>query len=475
MVGFRVAERALGFVSLLVLARLLMPADFGIVAMAMSIVAMIELAGAFGFDVALIRHPDPRRQHFDTVFAMNVLIGIAGAVVLLVLARPVAAFFDERNLVAVTMVLGAAWAVQGFENVGTVLFRRNMEFGREFVFLTAKRVLGFVITLIAAFMLRNYWALVIGMVVGRVASTLLSYAVHPYRPRFSLAALGELMLFSRWLFLGNVVGFLNLRLSTFVIGRFGGPRDLGHYTVAYEIGTLPTSELLAPINRAIIPGFARMAGDPGSLRNGFLEIMGVTTLVAVPAAFGIAALAQPIVRVLLTDKWTEVTPILQVLAFLGAIAAILSTSYPAYYALGRPKIAVGISTVRLAIVLPAMILAAAQWGAIGAAWADLGAAVLTLPVSTAVACRILGIDLRELLGRVWRPFVAAAVMYLTVVRLSGDFDLLASQTHPAIALGAAVVAGVLVYVAMIAVLWLSTGRGPGSERRVLEALRSRSR
>lgn len=473
MIGFRAAERGLGIISLLILARLLLPEDFGLVAIATSVVALIEIAGAFGFDVALIQHRDPQRAHFDTVFTMNALIGAGGGIVLAVLAWPTAQWFGDARLFEVMLVLAVTWAIQGLENVGPVLFRRNMEFRREFWFLTSRRLLTFVTTLAAAFALRSYWALVIGVVTGRIGMVALSYLMHPYRPRFSLAAMRELMSFSAWLFLSNVLGFFILRLSTFVVGRTDGPREVGYYTLAYEVGTLPTSELLAPINRAIIPGFARMARDTQSLGRGFLEVMGTTTLFVVPAAFGIAAVAEPAVQLLLTDKWSGAVPLLKILAFLGAAAAIIASAFPAFYALGRPRAGAMISSVRFAIMVPAMLWAGSQWGVIGVAWADLGAALLALPFAVTIACRAIGIPIAQLVARVWRPILASAAMYALVRAVVA----LAHETYPGLSsareLLIGVLAGLIAYPILVAGLWLASGRGPGTERLLLAMLEAR--
>lgn len=471
MIGFRTADRGLGIISLLILARLLMPEDFGLVAIAMSVVALIELTGAFGFDVVLIQHRDPKDEHFNTVFTLNVLIGVGGGLALAGLAHVTAVYFADDRLIHVMYVLGIAWAVQGFENVGTVMFRRNMEFRREFAFLTSKRLLTFVTTLIAAFVLRSYWALVIGIVTGRVAMVVLSYAMHSYRPRFSLAAIRELMSFSFWLFLGNVVGFFNQRLSTFIIGRFDGAHQVGQYTVAYEIGTLPTSELLAPINRAIIPGFARMACEPDHLRDGFLAVMSLTTAFAVPAAFGIAAIAEPLVITLLTDKWAEAVPLLQVLAFLGAISAITSSAFPAFYALGRPRVGTLIHGLRLATVVPAMLAGASMFGVIGIAWADLSATLLVLPFSIVIACRALDLSVTTLLRQIWRPFAASLGMYFSVKALLEFAHATYPGLHGVTVLLAAIGAGIVIYAILLFVLWFVLGRDAGIEARLLQLAR----
>lgn len=473
MMGFRLAERTLGIVSTIILARLLIPEDFGLVAMAMSIIALIELASVFGFDTTLIRHEDPKRQQFDTAFTLNAVLGLLCGGTMLLCARPTAAFYGEPRLVDLISVLALAWAIQGFENVGTVMFRRDLQFHREFILRAGTRVLSFCATLIAALTLRSYWALIIGMITGRIAMVALSYIMHPYRPRFSLRASRELFSFSVWLFFTNILEFLNNRLSSFVIGRMSGSYSLGLYTIAYEIGTLPTSELLAPVNRAIFPGFARMAHDLDQLRAGFLDVLGVTILFCVPAAFGIAAVAEPLVLVVLSAKWAGVIPLLQVLALLGAAAAITGANISVYYALGRPNIVTALNAAQLVILVPSMIFAGLQFGAIGVAWAELGATLAILPVSIAVAVRVTGIRLSQLASRTWRPVSASILMFVTVRELMIHMGSPPVGPPEVLRLAVGVGVGVAMYIGIVLGLWYVSGRGPGAETRLLDVARAK--
>jgi PST family polysaccharide transporter len=266
MVLFRLFDRAVGLASTVILARLLVPADFGAVAMAMSVIALIELATAFSFEIALIQKRDPQRVHYDTAWTLNVLLAAGGALVTAALAYPTAAFYGEPRLVPVMWAIGAAWLVSGFENVGIVNFRREMDFAREFRFLALRRVAAFVVTLTAALTLRSYWALVIGMAAGRVFGVLLSYAMHPFRPRFSLFASRELFGFSGWMLANNVAHAVTGRIPQFFVGRLLGAQALGAYTVGAEIAQLAYTEIVAPISRALIPGYSRLAGDLDALR-----------------------------------------------------------------------------------------------------------------------------------------------------------------------------------------------------------------
>jgi O-antigen/teichoic acid export membrane protein len=208
MVLFKLLERSIGLVSTVILVRLLLPADFGLVAMATSIIAVLELLGALNFDAALIQNPNAERRHYDTAFTFNVLFGSVCALLLLLLAWPAAGFYNEPRLTPVIAWLALSTWIGGFENIGVVAFRKNMRFDQEFKFLLAKKLIAFAVTVSLAFALRSYWALVVGMVTSRACGVVISYFSQAYRPRLTLSARHELLHFSRWLLLNNILFFL---------------------------------------------------------------------------------------------------------------------------------------------------------------------------------------------------------------------------------------------------------------------------
>src|SRR5688572_20549067 len=179
----RICIKGLGLINTVILARLLVPADFGLVAMAMAIIALLELFGAFNFDVALIQRQDAGRGFYDTAWTLNIALGLAVAIVLSLIALPAADFYNEPRLSAVTYALAIGIFAAGFENIGVVAFRKDLDFRKEFVLRIVQKVCAVFITLPLAFTLRSYWALVIGQVSASFLSVLISYHVHPYRPR----------------------------------------------------------------------------------------------------------------------------------------------------------------------------------------------------------------------------------------------------------------------------------------------------
>jgi len=241
----RIGIKALALVNTVVLARLLVPADFGIVAMAVSVIAGLELFRAFNFDLALIQRQHADRSLYDTAWTFNVLLGLVLALALAVAAFPAATFFNEPRLASVIHALTISVLVSGFENIGVIAFRKDLAFSREFALRMVQKACATAITLPLAFYWRSYWALVVGMVSGDLFSVLISYYAHPFRPRFSLKAWRDLFSFSKWLLANNVLWFLRDRSPDYLLGRLAGAGALGLFTISFEISNLPTSERAA--------------------------------------------------------------------------------------------------------------------------------------------------------------------------------------------------------------------------------------
>jgi O-antigen/teichoic acid export membrane protein len=466
MVAFKVTERTLTLVSTIVLARLLLPADFGIVAMAMSIVATLEVLTSFSLDIAIIQRADVERAHLDTAWTFNVVFGVLIALMRVVLAHPTAAFYREPNLVPVMYALAVGWFAQGLENIGPVAFRRELDFHKEYWFMSSKKLATFLVTIPLAIWLHNYWALVIGTLTGKILSVWISYLAHPFRPRLSLRGARDLLHFSRWIVVNNILYFVNQRTSDIVIGRLSGAQSLGVYNLSFEISNLPTSELAAPINRAVFPGYSKLHRETGSISDSYLGVIGVIALFSIPAGAGIAAVADPFVNVVLGAKWLAAIPLIKILAFYGCVASLGTNTGIVFMALGRPNVMSLLATAQMVVLVPALIFATYRAGLAGAAWAVLGTSLLMTPVNFAYLGRQLQISARDLLRPLWRPAVGAIGMYWIVSAALDAFPLPGAGGAFARLFGG-VALGVMSYSAILFLLWRATGRPVGAETTVL--------
>ncbi|MEM6808765.1 MAG: lipopolysaccharide biosynthesis protein [Pseudomonadota bacterium] len=462
MMLMKFSIRLIGLVSTLILVRLLDPADFGIAAMAMTVVTAVQLLTMFGFDVAIIQNQNADKDDYNTAWTLNVALGLGAGLLLIALAYPAAGFYGRPELVAVYMALSLATIFQGLENIGLVDFRKHLHFDREFQFRVAVKVAAFIVTMLLAFTLRSYWALIIGTITARLAATVMSYVVHDFRPRWSLAAAGRIMTFSKWLFLNNIMHTLRTILPDLIVGRIAGARKLGLYTVSYEISNLPTSELIAPINRALLPGFSKVGDDQAAAGRTFLGVAGLLALLSLPMGLGIAVTAEHLTPVVLGEKWLDAAPVIEILALFGSIMAMQSPITMVIIALGRPRVVSLMSLAQLVFMLPIMVMLTRAHGVTGAASAMLIMSSLSLPTYYVIVGRILGIRFLEFVSAACRPLLASLLMFLAVRELTAHVDV--SLTG----LLLLVAAGGFVYTVAVLALWLACGRPEQSaERRVL--------
>lgn len=469
---FRTADRGIGLVSTVILARLLIPADFGLVALATSLIGLLTLLGDFGFDLALIQHPNAQRRHFDTVWTFNVAFGLATAAVLLLLADAAARFYNDPRLVPVMFGLAAARAISCFENIGLVAFRKDMAFDQDFKFSLYKRLATtFLATIPLAFLLRNYWALVGGLIAGSCIGLALSYLLHPYRPRLTLSAMRELLGYSKWLQLANIVTFASGRAADFIVGRIAGASALGLFTIAKEISNLPSAELAAPIHRGVFPGYAKIAADRALLKRAYLRVTSILLLVIVPAGIGLSLVAEPAVLVFFGEKWTAMVPLIEILSVNGVLGISLSTAAYVYLALGTPRHTTMLVGVYAGVSISMMVWLVPMSGIKGAATAVIVATVATMPLNFRLLSNAVGVTMLDLSEIVWRPLFATLVMaggVLTAKYYIGPAHTIQGNFVSLVTMG---FIGAAVYCGTVLLLWRLASRPNSAEAFVLERLK----
>jgi len=472
MVGMRVLVQGLGFISTLILARLLVPDDFGLIAIAMIFFAILEVLTSFSFDLALIQNQEAERRHYDTAWTLTIIQGAITALALYLLASPVAVFFNDPRLVSVIYVLAFIAFVQSFENIGIVAFRKQLEMHKEFTFLVTKKLVAFVATIGLAIILNNYWALVLGTLASRIAGLILSYWMHPYRPRLSLEAARELITYTKWLLFNNVLLVLIKNIDDAIVGKVVGSTGLGFYTIAYQISNLPTTELVYPITRAVFPGYAKISSDTATLRKGFLDVTSLVLLLTIPIATGIAATADLLIPILLGQKWQQAAELTQILALFGITRVMGAGTGAVYLAIGKPKIIAYLACFRLVVGIPLIYYAAISAGAVGVAWAVFGIGALLLPINYTVLLKLLAIPFKDLFIAVWRPITASIIMSVVVIWYR-SFWVNDGTWWQVGELASSVLIGAIAYISTILVFWRHCGYPDSSEKWVIATLKSR--
>lgn len=470
MVLMRLFVRSIGLISTVVLARLLVPADFGLVALAVSIVFLIEVLGDFGFEWVLIRYQGQERSLYDTAWTLGLLKACLLATILLVAAKPLSVLFDAPQVDGILLVLALNAVVMDARNIGIVEFRKQLDFRMEFAIQAIKKLAAFVATLALAFLWRDYWALVTGIVVGNIAFLVASFVLHPYRPRFDLSRWRELIDFSMWVMLNGVVGALAGRLPALVLGKLVGARDLGFYSIGKEVADLPTTELVWPIATALYPGYAKFATEPQTLRRMYLASYEIIFLIGAPVGIGMALAAPWFVPLLLGEQWGAAVHVAQVLSVAGVVRVISTGAGSMYLALGKPRLQFIVSLIALVISVPAIVLLTRAYGVNGAVYALFITYAAATLMHIGVVSWLIGISWHYPFTRAWRSMLAVGAMAATVTVLPFDATAVTALMERTAQLAAIATLGAVTYVSVHGLLWLGCGRPEGAEARCLAAL-----
>ncbi|HET8995638.1 MAG TPA: oligosaccharide flippase family protein [Acetobacteraceae bacterium] len=472
--AWRMTTRVLGMASTLLLVRLLAPADFGLVALSSSFLQAIDAFSALGVEEAVVRTHDPDRRLYDTAFTMIVLRSAGMALLMALGAAPLARFFGDSRLTPVVLVTAAVTLLSGFENVGTLEFRRDMRFDREFKLQVVPRLVGVVTAIVAALIWRDYWALVIGTAAGRVIRLPSSYLMHPFRPRLTLAAWRQLIGFSFWTWLLCMVRLVRDRIHVFVLGRVLGTAALGTYSIALEIATLPGGELVLPMGRALFSAISvarRSGGDPEAI---WLRVVGLAALVIFPAGVGMALVAEPLVRLMLGAQWMMAVPLVQIVAASAAFMMFDHFCHIQLDATGLVQIDFRGNCITAAVRVALALALVPKFGMAGAIWGLAAAGLLDQIVYLAIKKSVLPFQPLLLLHQVWRPAIATGGMALAVTwsglgRLPPGADWSAAILH----LLAPALLGAVVYAGVLLLAWQLAGRPAGAEADILAGLRQR--
>ncbi len=468
MVAMRWSHKVLGLGHVLILAWVVGPEDFGLVALAMPVYALFEVLGQFGFDAVLIQNQQAGRRHYDTAWTLQLLRGAIIACLLVVFAPAIAGLIDDPRLENIYYALTILAIADGCQNIGVVDFRKNFQFDKEYLFNFLPRIAMVATSIPIAFLVfPNYWALVISIVVGRCVRTGLSYLMSAYRPRLCLAAWREILNFSKWLLASSILEFVARKADVLIIGRLAGSGAVGLFELAREVSQFATSELILPISRAVLPGFAKLGGERSQLAWAYVNVLGVVLMLGVPLAAGIALTGDLIIRIAFNDRWLEAIPLLQVLAICGVIESCIVGAHQVFLAIGRPNIGTYLGMVRLAVLLPLLLWGTINFGPVGAAWALAATGVVRFFLNYGALYRVIGLTPGRIFPEVWRTAVSTVVMVAVVTWVRSVVEPVVGAPAEIIALLVLVAAGAASYVGVHFCLWLSIGCPSGPERQIL--------
>ena len=423
----RISANALGVISTIVLARMLVPDDFGLVAICVALLAVLLAISEMPLAEALIQHDDPREAHFHTAWTMSVIRSCLTALVVLALTEPVVAFYGDERLRAVLWVMAGATAFSGLLNPKLALFQRELVFRQLFFLQFGEKLAGFLVAVSIALIFRSYWALVLGSLATEIARVVISYVLRPYRPRATLKHYREILSFSVWVTLGNWVQAANWRADPLLFGAVLPTALLGQYSFGQRVTRVIIGQLAQPVQQTLFPAFARSKANPQALQSAYLRAQGIVCLWIYPFAFGLAITASDVVEVVLGAQWLLAVPVMQALAFNVAINATVAIQ-PVAMATGHTR-ALFIRDLRAFAIRWPLILAGLWFGSDQGPyamliWAMVGnvlAKGIVAVWSMLLVRGITGLSLSDQISVAIAPGAAVLVMALAETWMAGAY------------------------------------------------------
>ena len=408
-------SRVISFVVFLLLARLLEPKTFGLVALSSVFFAFMQVFLDQGFSQAIIQRKEVDQEHLDTAFWTNISIALMLLGISIAGAGLIATLFKEPQLTPIIRWLSLSFVFGALNSVQNAILSRQLAFKTLSLRTLVATVIGGVVGVAMAFMGFGVWSLVGQQIANGLAGVIVLWSSTDWRPSFNFSKTHFRELFSFGI---NVVGikildFLNRRSDDLLIGYFLGSVALGYYTVAYRILLMVNQLMVGTIQKTAMPVFSRLQSEPERLRQAFYSAIGLTTLFAFPVFLGLSVLAPELVIVMFGEEWKQSIPVMQILNLIGLLYAGFNYNSPIIMALGKPALGLGLSSVQAIGNIIGFVIAV-RWGIVAVAAAYVIRAYLTAPITLWIVNKLIPINFRTYLSQYAAPFVASLVMVASI-------------------------------------------------------------
>lgn len=406
----QVAARALGFAIVLILARLVVPRDFGLIAIGNVFIAFVAVVTDIGVGSALVQRESNLRANASAAFYMNALMILVFGAGLLLLSGSIATFYRESSVRGLLAVLTVAFLVRGWSAVHEAYLRRRMLF-RRLQLINLASILAYGVAAVAlAWIGEGAWSIAWGTLLeGCVyAGLVVAASGMPLSPSLHLHRWGDLFSYGRWVFLGGVATWALQSGDNLAVGKFLGAGDLGAYSIAYAYGLLPASLIGAAVAQALFPAYARLQGDLVQLRDLIVKIVRVSAVVCLPIAGVFLFAGRDVLIAALGPRWAPAGRPFQVFAVMFT-ALLFTASFPRVYdAVNRPIVNLYVALAALPVMVAGTVIGL-HFGVLGVA---LGISVMLVEmgvVQIVAVSRTTGLSAGVILAAVW-PAAACAIL-----------------------------------------------------------------
>ncbi len=414
--GTNAIQQILTLARLIVLAHLLLPSDFGLLGIAVLTMYGLDVFSQTGLQQALVHKKSDITTDLDAVWTVLAVRGALLFVALFLLAPLIAEFFGTLEAVPVLQVIGISLIFQGLTNPGTFFFLKDLDFRKQFLFRFSGTLADFIVCMTAVLIFQNVWALVFGLIAKDLTLLVLSYVIHPYRPKlnFDLRKVRDLSNYGRWILVSSALVFILIQGDDILVGRILGVAALGFYQMAYGFSNTPSTEISQMFSQVAFPVYSKLQDDLVQLKHLFLRTLKLTSFFSFLLIGFLVALAPDFTLFFLGDSWSPIIPLIQILAWWGLIRGLGEAAAALFMAVGKPRIYSRLQFVQVILLLVLFFPLISYYGLVGVSIAVLFSSIPVLFLSLNAIKSIMHTEANEVYPLLIYPFLLACSGIATV-------------------------------------------------------------
>ena len=412
----------------LVLARLLLPEDYGIVGMAVVFIGFIEVVSEMGMVSALIQRPKEKLndQHYATAFWLNIAIALLGYGLIVSVVSPLAVWFYEEPILGEVMpLLALPFIFNTFYAIPKAKLSKKLRFKPQAIAEITSVLIGGIVAIVLAFQDWGIWALAWnGVIISLVAAVIYWFYVQWFPEfTFSRQAFHELFGFGSKVMIERIFHFFTLNIDYLIIGKLIGGAALGAYTLGFVLTNTLVKQLTNVMNKVMFPAYSSIQKSKGAIAGYFLQISRMSQLVVFPIMLGLTVLAKPIIQVGFGTQWMIAVTPLQILALATIMNGLSANATIIMRSVGRSDLSMKLSIISTVLsTIPAVTVGALFFGINGAALGILFDRIFRFFWYQHTIYRLIGVHYLTLLKMAWKPFLACLFI--------GGLTILLYYLHP---------------------------------------------
>jgi O-antigen/teichoic acid export membrane protein len=414
--GLEIFSKILGTITSIVLARLLLPSDFGIITIVYLFLGVTDIFTELGFGSAIIHRKGQIEDALNTGFTLNLFLSICLFTTVLISAPFLATFYNSPALTSVTRVLAIGLIFSAFQFVPSVYLRKDLRFGKMAIPRFCSGLTTSIVGISLAFFGFGYWSLVYASLASTFVNVFLLIRACPCKPKIILnkQIAKELFGFGKYLVVANLIIFINLNIDNAVGGKLLGLTALGHYYLAYNWGNF-SKRISGIAEKVMFPTYSKIQDNTSKLKRAYLEVIKYTSILTLPLSLGLFVISTEFVIVFLGEKWIPSIAPMRILCFAGMFSSLSGTTGSVFIAIGKPKLVRNLSFIMTITLLVFIYPLTHYLGIIG-----LSLVVTVSTIISSIACfycllKVLNLKLTQFIDSVKSAFIAVSLALLATV------------------------------------------------------------